>query len=318
MPSGLSSTLAVVPYESRFRAQWDGFVSTSKNGTFLFARDYMEYHRDRFKDCSLLVLDGDDILAVMPANRHDAEVNSHGGLTYGGLITQAAMTTPVFIDIFTEVVKHLKAAGCESLIYKTVPFIYHRLPAEEDRYALFLAGATLFRRDVLSVVQAGNRIAPQTRRRRGAAKATKHGVVISESDDWTGFWHILSSHLQKRFGVQPVHSLTEIATLRGSFPHNIRLFSATQQGAVIAGAVIYETASVAHVQYIATNERGREAGALDLLFLHLLETTFAEKPYFDFGISNENDGRDLNRGLIDQKEGFGGRAVVHDFYRLAL
>jgi hypothetical protein len=34
--------------------------------------------------------------------------------------------------------------------------------------------------------------------------------------------------------------------------------------------------------------------------------------HFDFGTADECDGRYLNRGLIDQKEGFGARAVVHD------
>ena len=36
------------------RAAWDAFVRASKNGNFLFLRDYMEYHRDRFEDASLV------------------------------------------------------------------------------------------------------------------------------------------------------------------------------------------------------------------------------------------------------------------------
>ena len=36
----------------------------------------------------------------------------------------------------------------------------------------------------------------------------------------------------------------------------------------------------------------------------------------EFGISTEEGGTVLNRGLIDYKEGFGARAVVHDFYEL--
>jgi hypothetical protein len=314
----MSATLNVVPYKPGFCAAWEDFIRDSKNGTFLFARNYMEYHQDRFEDCSLLVLSNDDIVAVLPANRRGSEVSSHGGLTYGGLITQATMTTAVFLDVFSEVVKHLRATGCESLVYKTIPFIYHRLPAEEDRYALFLAGATLFRRNVLSVVKASDRIAPQTRRRRGAAKAEKNRVVVGGSDDWSGFWNILTAHLDARFGAAPVHNLAEIVALHRCFSNNIRLFTATIEGVVIAGVVIYETALVAHVQYIATDNRGRESGALDRLFLHLLETTFVDKAYFDFGGSIEHEGRGLNLGLMEQKEGFGGRAVVHDFYRLAL
>ena len=32
----------------------------------------------------------------------------------------------------------------------------------------------------------------------------------------------------------------------------------------------------------------------------------------------KNEGRFLNAGLIAQKEGFGARAVVHDFYELEI
>ena len=53
-----------------------------------------------------------------------------------------------------------------------------------------------------------------------------------------------------------------------------------------------------------------------LLFLTLLQDTYADKPWFDFGISNEDHGRVLNEGLVMQKEGFGARSVVHDHYEL--
>ncbi|EIA46149.1 hypothetical protein cco111_09042, partial [Campylobacter coli 2680] len=40
--------------------------------------------------------------------------------------------------------------------------------------------------------------------------------------------------------------------------------------------------------------------------------------YFDFGISTENGGQFLNHGLISQKEEFGGRGVIYDFYELCI
>ena len=33
---------------------WNGFNAKSKNSMFMFDRNYMDYHRDRFKDYSLL------------------------------------------------------------------------------------------------------------------------------------------------------------------------------------------------------------------------------------------------------------------------
>jgi hypothetical protein len=314
----LSAELTIRPYDDALRANWDAFVQSSKNGTFLFARDYMEYHRDRFRDCSLLVFSDAQLVALFPASRSGGDVHSHQGLTYGGVLSCDRMTTPLMLDVLAAIIAHLRAADCRNLFYKTIPTIYHRVPAEEDRYALFLANAALYRRDVLSVVQVPPAITPQTRRRRGAVKATRLGVAVAQSDDWAGYWAVLSEHLEQRFGVPPVHSLVEIDGLHRRFPDNIRLHVASLDQEILAGAVVFESARVAHVQYIASSERGRDLGALDKLFLHLLEETYAAKAFFDFGSSNEREGRVLNRGLIEQKEGFGARAVAHDFYRLEL
>jgi hypothetical protein len=118
--------------------------------------------------------------------------------------------------------------------------------------------------------------------------------------------------------VAPVHSLAEIELLAGRFPEEIALFTATADDALLAGVVMFRSAQVAHAQYIATGEAGREAGALDGLFEHLIALHSSRWRCFDFGISNTDQGRSLNEGLVRQKEEFGGSAVVHDFYRVAL
>jgi hypothetical protein len=307
----------VEQYDAMHRAEWDAFVTESKNGTFLFLRDYMDYHADRFVDHSLIIRHRSRILAVLPANRVGDDVHTHLGLTYGGIISCGRMTTPVMLDVFEAIVARLRHSGASVLHYKTVPWIYHRMAAEEDRYALFLGGAELCRRDVLSVVSpAGDRAPIQDRRRRAAAKAKN--VEVARSHDWGTYWKLLSSHLRARFGAVPVHSLDEIERLHSRFSQNIKLYTAACGDEVLAGVVIYESHLVAHVQYIASSERGLEYGALDKLFLELIDGPFRDKRFFDFGMSNRQDGRVLNRGLIEQKEGFGARAVVHDFYRLRL
>ena len=45
-----------------------------------------------------------------------------------------------------------------------------------------------------------------------------------------------------------------------------------------------------------------------------MRVLYADRRYFSFGISTEQAGQYLNEGLIAQKEGFGARTVVHDFY----
>ena len=188
--------------------------AASKNGTFLFLRDYMEYHCDRFVDQSLLVVDGDELLALLPANRDGVALHSHAGLTYGGFVVSEAMTTPMMLAIFDQVLNWLRKDGVRRLRYKTVPVIYHQIPAEEDRYALFRHGATLCRRDVLSVLAMQHRPPVASRRRRGAGKAEKAGVVVGASDDWQAYWRVLAECLEDKFSVAPVHSLVEIERLQ--------------------------------------------------------------------------------------------------------
>jgi hypothetical protein len=85
-----------------------------------------------------------------------------------------------------------------------------------------------------------------------------------------------------------------------------------------AGAVLYISRNVCHVQYNAAHPRGKESGALDLLTDYLIRLHSVTHRYFDFGVSTEENGQYLNTGLIEYKEGFGGRTVVHDFYELDL
>jgi hypothetical protein len=304
-------------YNSSFKSAWDDFVRGSKNGTFLFFRDYMDYHRDRFTDNSLLVFDDKEkLLALLPANKKENELTSHGGLSYGGFVTDERMKADLMLEVFRLALASLKEAGFTRWIYKTVPHIFHRLPAEEDLYALFRVDAVLFRRDVSSAVQLSSKLPFQERRSRAVKKAANKNVSCRISTDYASYWRILEENLTSAHNLKPVHSLPEIEMLRDSFPDNIKLFAAFLDDEMIAGTLIYETGQAAHAQYIASSAEGRSSGALDLLFHFLLTETYAETPFFNFGISTENQGRFLNSGLIDFKEGFGGRAIVYDAYKI--
>lgn len=311
--------MRVERYQESDKEAWDAFVSRSKNGTFLFLRDYMDYHRARFEDHSLVVRDDDDgIAALLPANVRDRLLFSHAGLTYGGFITDEQMKLPKMLAVFEAALSFLKDQGFAGISYKCVPHIYHRAPAEEDLYALFLCNAKLGRRGALTVVESVHRLDVQERRRRGARKAQKNGVVVRQSNDFPAYWEILSERLLSTYGTRPAHSIEEIQLLHARFPNHIKLFAAYQEETMLAGVVIYESDNVAHAQYIAANERSRSLGALDLIFEELLNNIYQSKKYFDFGTSDEQEGRRLNGGLIDQKEGYGARVVAHDHYELNL
>jgi len=306
-------------YREDNKKVWDDFVSVAKNATFMFYRDYMEYHRDRFEDFSLLIYDEKGhLIALLPANREGETLACHRGLSYGGFLTGFAISTNKFLHLFEETMLFLKDAGFIKLFYKTIPAIYHQVPAEEDRYALFLANARLVRCDLLSTIRWHELIRYQKMRVRGIKKARQAGLEVRLSNDYQGFWSVLCEVLQKRHAVTPVHSLAEIERLHELFPRNIKLFCCYENGEMLGGSLIYESKQVAHCQYQATDDRGKAFGALDLIYQYLLEEVYLDMAYFDFGNSNEEQGRKLNIGLCRQKEGFGARALVHQYYELDL
>ncbi len=299
--------------------RWNAFVRSSRNGTFLFDRSYMDYHSDRFADHSLLASDESGrLLALLPAHESGERLVSHGGLTYGGFVIDGRMTVSLMLDLFGAAAEELRRSGFAMLLYKSIPYIYHRAPAEEDRYALFRAGARLVRRDHLAVVDYRAPQPRQDRRLRSIRKAEKLGLIVRETEDLGAYWEILSANLMSRYGVQPVHSVDEIVLLKSRFPEHIRLVAAYDGEAMRAGVVVYLSDCVCHAQYIGASDEGREQGALDVIFDHLIKTFAGVTRYFDFGTSTERNGAFLNAGLADFKEGFGARAVVHDHYEVDL
>lgn len=305
-------------YSSDHSDIWNDFIGNSKNGTFLFDRRFMEYHSDRFEDHSLLFFDDwERLRAVLPANRKENILQSHGGLTYGGLICDGSMTTPLMVEIVDTLIADLRARGFSKLVYKPIPTIYHRVPASEAEYALFQRGARLVRRDVSSAIDYHEPGKVQQRRARGAKKAEKHGVVVEATTDFGSFWVILKEELRSRYKVRPVHTQEEIELLHSHFPDNIQLFLAKYENRPVAGVLMFVSSTVAHSQYISASDEGKQFGALDLLFLTLVDH-YKHLRYFSFGISTEDQGKYLNVGLITQKEGFGSSASLHDFYELDL
>lgn len=312
-------TINVLLYSKTRKPEWDKFIQGSKNAHFMFFRDYMDYHSDRFLDFSLMVYDEKmSLIAVLPANLQDDKLYSHQGLTFGGFIVDDTMTTAMMLAIFDALVVFAKQNAIHSLIYKCVPYIYHQKPAEEDRYALFRQNAKLIRRDVTSTICLDSAIRYSKGRKWSINKAKKENLFVKESTDYEVFWSILSSVLHVSHQAKPVHTLNEIKLLADKFPNHIKLYLVFKESQVIAGAVLYENSNIVHTQYLANSDQGRILFALDFLIDYLIIEKYKDKKYFDFGISNENSGQYLNSGLIAQKEGFGARAVVHDFYELEI
>ncbi len=310
--------IVVSRYSPSRSQEWDRFIAGSKNGTFLFYRSYMDYHAVRFEDHSLMVLDGDRLAAVLPANVSGDCLCSHGGLTFGGLVTDTRMTAARMLAVFNAMCASLRALGIAKLIYKPVPHIFHTYPAEEDLYALFRAGAVLTQRDLASALRLETPLRWSKGRTYAVKQAEKAELRVEETSDVATFMGIVSELLQERHNASPTHSAGELEHLMGTFPDRIKLYGAYRKRDMLAGAVVYDYGAVAHTQYLANSAAGRNCGALDLVVQALVEKFYAGKQLLSFGTSTEDQGRKLNEGLVAQKEMFGARAIAFDRYELRL
>ena len=306
-------------YSSEKEDIWNRFNKESKNSLFMFDRKYMDYHSDRFKDHSLLFYDEDKLIAILPLSEHGEELKSHGGLTYGGFITDSKMKQHTMNDCFETFISYAKENGFSKVTYKCIPHIYHNQPAEEDRFALFANGAQLVTVDVSTYVNLSSPLKMPKGRKAQISRAKREGVVIEELsslEDFETFIELENAVLKERHEVTAVHTGSELKLLKDRLPENINLFASMKDGNLIAGTVVYEYDTVVHTQYMAADDEARTIGALDLAVATVIEKYKDSKKWLDFGISTEHGKIYLNEGLCSQKEGFGGRTGVYEIWEL--
>ena len=306
-------------YRREDKELWNSFVSKARNATFLFDRNYMDYHADRFDDNSFMFYHKGKLKAVLPANVAGDTLYSHQGLTYGGLLLDKKATVEDVLECFDSLNSWLRENGISKVVYKALPWIYQQYPSEEDLYALtWKCKAQLISRNIASTIVIDNKLKFAESRKSGIRKALSLNIEVGESNDVDGFWHVLEDNLGNRYNAKPVHTSSEMELQMSRFPNNIRLYVAKMNGEIVGGTLIYVTPQVVHTQYISASVEGKKHGALDLLFDYIINKVYANCRYFDFGKSTEQGGAYLNEPLIFQKEGFGGRGVCYDWYQWKL
>jgi len=241
-------------------------------------------------------------------------------LTFGGLLLSNNTPFEDVLNAYKALLVFLEMHQFKTFQLKLIPKIYHLQASDEMDYLLFKIQARNIRKDISSVIINSNKLPIESsNRKRGIKKAIKNNLNIKEVSDFKLFWDdILIPNLQASHQTKPVHSLEEITYLKSKFPNNINQYVVYNEGTIVAGITIFETETVAHIQYISASLEGKKLGSLDFLINYMINEKYAQKTYFDFGISNENQGANINKGLLNWKESFGARSVIHDFYEIKI
>ncbi len=302
-------------YAPSLKGEWDDFVASAKNGNFLFLRDYMDYHREKFVDHSLMFYGDGRLLGCLPLNLTERTLYSHQGLTYGGLLMHPKLRFENVRSIMSLLAVHLRENRC-SLVYNPVPYIYHRLPADEDLVALGDLGARMVASKAVCAVKSGKSGYMSHDRKRDVERFRKSGMTIARSHRFVDFMMLCEANLKKRFGATPVHDPATMQSLADKFPEHIKLYTANDGDEMIAGVVIYSNHGCAKVQYLAYTEIGRKTGAVAAIYRHILDQVLPTDTWFEFGHSITPAG-EFNHGVHSYKESFGARVVQASTYLLA-
>ncbi len=304
----------VIRYTYKYTKDWNSFISKAKNSTFLFHRDFMDYHNDRFLDHSLMIYSKNNLIAVLPANEKKGILHSHQGLTYGGLLLSKSIGVAKVESIFKALLEFLKNNNFTTYQLKSIPLIYHKAPSFELEPLLHKLGAELFHREQNLAIDYSIPIEIHKTKLKHYKKNLDIGFEIVKSVDFSPFWNkILIPRLQEKHTTKPVHSIEEITLLKNRFPENILQYDILLNSEILAGITIFKTDTVVKSQYGATSKNGEKNRALDFLFIHLINKFKSEGfKYFDMGTVVDN------MSLLKQKEELGCNQYLQDFYRLEL
>ena len=309
---------SVKQYQESDYTNWNAFIGQAKNATFLFHRDFMEYHKERFEDFSLMVFEDEKLIAVLPANKAGAKVFSHQGLTYGGLVYSAKINGEKVEIILDSLLSFFKENGIESFYCKPIPFFYYYGGNHETDFFLIKRGASLEKKEMNLAINLAMPLTISKSKLKHFRKIEALDLELVEEHQFESFWElVLVPRLFEKHNAKPVHTLQEITKLKEMFPDNIKQFSVYYEGVIIAGITLFETETVVKSQYGATTKKGEELRALDFLFIRLIQKYKSEgKLFFDMGVVTDDNEKGYNAGLLKQKEELGCSVYSQDFYKM--
>lgn len=320
------------PYDESRRDQWDHFVmSHAMNGTFLQTRRFLNYHPEgRFTDASVMVYNGQELCAVVPAAAQTVDgrrmLRSHPGSTFGGIIVGAEMLrAPKLVELVGDLDQYFQAQGFESCEMKITSDLFSTLPTDALQYALYHAGYT-DETEIAAYLPLEGRTHEELvaeysfNKRYDLKKCVKAGLsyrLLHNHEEIAAFYDLLCVNLTK-FDAKPVHTLEELVDFHDErLPNEVRFLGVFDpEGRMVAGACLFHfaQANVLHTQYLATASDVR--GYVPSTFLYDSVIRFGlEKgaKAVSFGTSTHDRGRVLNTGLIQNKEGYG---ALHSLNRI--
>jgi len=290
------TAIRVVEAEGKQLERWDDDVERSVNGTIFHLRRFLAYHGDRFRDVErfLLVLDGDSLVAQLPAAVEDSPegrtLRSPYGASYGGFAFQRYPTFSQATGVVEALLEWLDGEQIGRATLTPPIAACASLPLDVGSFALLAGGFESVNRDISSVFRLDPNVpipqAVTSRGRNTAHKAEREGVTVQTRGDLDDFWTVLEATFS-RHGTQPTHTREDFARLAETLPDRVYADLAYHGGEPVAGVGYFVINSLVNSSfYFCQRPERRELNGLTLCVLRGLERAQEEGyRWFDFGTS---------------------------------
>ncbi len=303
--------MKIVKYSSEYEKVWDEFIANSKNGTVFHTRKFLSYHKDKFEDKSILIYKKNRLVGVFPAVEVDGKIISHRGSTYGGLVVGVKNRLSDSLSMWEKIINYYQ----KTIEFRKSEYIFDKYPSREVIFAAKKFGFKEVNEELSTCLDL--EFVKFSERRKRAIKKCKDLKIIFDDMNYEDFYEILSNNLKIKYDTTPTHTLKEMKLLKKLLPGNYLLITIYKDKQMIAGIwLVLATDKTAHTFYIAQNYDFAEFQGLSCIVKNIIE--YLQKKsfkYLNFGISTENGGEFVNKGLFEFKESFGGFGVSRFYFR---
>jgi len=319
--------MEIRPYQPSDREAWEAFVLASNNGTIFHLQQFLDYHApDKFQFHHLLILDGNDIVAVLPGRLKDGIFESPIGASYGGLVT-ADIKFAYAMELVSCLLNYARVQHWREIVLTGPPLIYEKYPNQNLEYAMLWQGFNYRTHYISSAIALDpeRETIPRFQRtvRNYVRQSLKNdNVRVEINDDYASFYPILLHNLSKH-NVRPTHSLDELIRLKDLFPEALKLFMVYHNEEPIGGSVMfYCNSQVALCFYNMMYYHHTALHPIHRVLYEVVEySTKAGYKYVDIGVSQDTSALNPmtpNDSLIAYKETFDAKAVMRNTLSIQL
>lgn len=323
-------TLSIEIYTSKHDDLWDDFVDSSANGTIFHKRRFIGYHpAQRFSDHSLIVRDGERVVALLPAAEivREGDIRvllSHPGASYGGLVIVARERLSTVCAALDTIQSHAADVGFDCIEMRHSPPILRLAEVGQLDFALQSSGyrrtaeelATFYDLrtfsydpEMATFIQS---FPSEVRRQIRKSVRGLSARILETETEIARFHDILSENLRAKHGKDPVHTTDELIDLHERFPGDVFVLGIFHGLELVGGFCVFApTPQSLHVFYAALDYSYQIHRPLNLATARLIQLGIEQqRTIVNYGISTTDGGKRVNWGLLRFKEGFGGSGSV--------